>query len=82
MTNIKDAALSYYYLQGDLYDYQSLLNAIKQVDVVFSTVPRSHLAEQDNIISAIKEAGNVKVCFFLLLGIYIVLIFYGFFSNI
>ncbi|BAT77492.1 Isoflavone reductase-like protein [Vigna angularis] len=45
---------------GDLYDYQSLLNAIKQVDVVFSTVARSHLADQDNIISAIKEAGNVK----------------------
>ncbi|CAJ1973076.1 unnamed protein product [Sphenostylis stenocarpa] len=45
---------------GDLYDHQTLVNAIKQVDVVFSTVGRSQLADQDNIISAIGEAGNVK----------------------
>lgn len=48
-------------MQGDLYDHQSLVNAIKQVDVVISTVARSLLADQDNIISAIKQAGNVKV---------------------
>lgn len=47
--------------QGDLYDHQSLVKAIKQVDVVISTVARSHLADQDKIISAIKQAGNVKV---------------------
>ncbi|XP_058785607.1 phenylcoumaran benzylic ether reductase Pyrc5-like [Vicia villosa] len=45
---------------GDLYDHQSLVKAIKQVDVVISTLARSHLADQDKIISAIKEAGNVK----------------------
>ncbi|KAI5402450.1 hypothetical protein KIW84_050172 [Lathyrus oleraceus] len=44
----------------DLYDHQSLVKAIKQVDVVISTVARSHLADQDKIISAIKVAGNVK----------------------
>jgi len=53
-------------LQGDLNDYQSLVNAIKQVDVVFSTVGRPQLDDQDNIIAAIKEAGNVKVYFFLI----------------
>lgn len=48
-------------MQGDLYDHQSLVKAIKQIDVVISTVSRSHLSVQDKIISAIKEAGNVKV---------------------
>lgn len=48
-------------MQGDLYDHQSLVKAIKQVDVVICTVARSHLSDQDKIISAIKEAGNVKV---------------------
>lgn len=49
------------YLQGDLYDHQSLVNAIKQVDAVISTVGALQLADQTKIISAIKEAGNVKV---------------------
>ena len=35
--------------------------AIKQVDVVISTVGHNLLADQDRIISAIKETGNVKV---------------------
>ncbi|PON86001.1 Hopanoid-associated sugar epimerase [Trema orientale] len=47
-------------VHGDLYDHQSLLNAIKQVDVVISTVGHAHLPDQVNIIAAIKEAGNVK----------------------
>jgi len=50
-----------YYVQGDLYDHQGLVNAIKQVDVVISTVGQYQLADQEKIISAIKEAGNVKV---------------------
>ena len=53
-------------MQGDLYDHQSLVSAIKQVDVVISTVGHLQLADQDKIISAIKEAGNVKVYFFSL----------------
>ena len=49
------------YMQGDLYDHESLLKAIKQVDVVISTVGRTQLADQVKIIAAIKEAGNIKV---------------------
>ncbi|KAF8406449.1 hypothetical protein HHK36_008536 [Tetracentron sinense] len=47
-------------LHGDLYDHESLVRAIKQVDVVISTVARPQLADQVKIIAAIKEAGNVK----------------------
>ncbi|KAL5790933.1 hypothetical protein ACOSQ2_005821 [Xanthoceras sorbifolium] len=45
---------------GDLYNYESLVQAIKQVDVVISTIARVQLADQDKIIAAIKQAGNVK----------------------
>ncbi|KAG1366288.1 putative Isoflavone reductase-like protein [Cocos nucifera] len=47
-------------VQGDLYDHGSLVKAIKQVDVVISTVGFLQLADQTRIIAAIKEAGNVK----------------------
>ncbi|KAK2991694.1 hypothetical protein RJ640_016400 [Escallonia rubra] len=47
-------------LQGDLYDHESLVKAIKQVDVVISTVGSAQLGDQGRIIAAIKEAGNVK----------------------
>ncbi|KAF8405247.1 hypothetical protein HHK36_010148 [Tetracentron sinense] len=47
-------------LHGDLYDHESLVKAIKQVDVVISTVGHFQLADQVKIIAAIKEAGNVK----------------------
>ncbi|PIN12188.1 hypothetical protein CDL12_15210 [Handroanthus impetiginosus] len=45
---------------GDLYDHESLVKAIKQVDVVISTVGYFQLNDQDKIVAAIKEAGNVK----------------------
>lgn len=47
---------------GDVYDHESLVKAIKQVDVdvVISTVGYFLLADQVKIIDAIKEAGNVK----------------------
>ena len=48
-------------LQGDLHDHESLVKAIKQVDVVISTVGRAQFSDQVKIIAAIKEAGNVKV---------------------
>ena len=48
-------------LKGDLFDHESLVKAIKQVDVVISTVGHAQLVDQDRIIAAIKEAGNVKV---------------------
>ncbi|KAK9947058.1 hypothetical protein M0R45_012495 [Rubus argutus] len=47
-------------LYGDLYDHESLVKAIKQVDMVMSTVGNMQLADQTKIIAAIKEAGNVK----------------------
>ncbi|EPS61287.1 hypothetical protein M569_13506, partial [Genlisea aurea] len=45
---------------GDLSDHESLVKAIKQVDVVISAVGGLQLADQVKIIAAIKEAGNVK----------------------
>ncbi|OIV96332.1 hypothetical protein TanjilG_09759 [Lupinus angustifolius] len=45
---------------GDLYDHEKLVKAIKEVDVVISTVGHLQLADQGKIIAAIKEAGNVK----------------------
>ncbi|KAK2632602.1 hypothetical protein EUGRSUZ_L01334, partial [Eucalyptus grandis] len=45
---------------GDIYDQESLLNAIKQVDVVISAVGHAQLADQDRIVAAIKAAGNIK----------------------
>uniref|UniRef100_A0A9I9D5S0 NmrA-like domain-containing protein n=1 Tax=Cucumis melo TaxID=3656 RepID=A0A9I9D5S0_CUCME len=47
-------------LKGNLYDHESLVKAIKQVDVVISTVGNDLFADQVRIISAIKEAGNVR----------------------
>ncbi|PON93429.1 Hopanoid-associated sugar epimerase [Trema orientale] len=47
-------------LHGDLYDHESLVKAIKQVDVVISTVGHMQIADQVKIIAAIKEAGNIK----------------------
>ncbi|KAF3964887.1 hypothetical protein ACB098_01G048700 [Castanea mollissima] len=47
-------------LHGDLYDHESLVKAIKQVDVVISTVGQMQVEDQVKIIVAIKEAGNVK----------------------
>nr|KYP75191.1 Isoflavone reductase isogeny [Cajanus cajan] len=52
--------LGVHFLIGDIKDHQSLVNAIKQVDVVISTLGYLQLADQDKIIYAIKEAGNVK----------------------
>ncbi|KAI3461931.1 hypothetical protein Pfo_018594 [Paulownia fortunei] len=44
--------------QGDIYNHESLVNAIKQVDVVISAVGGRELADQVNIIAAIEEAGS------------------------
>ncbi|XP_004507454.1 phenylcoumaran benzylic ether reductase POP1 [Cicer arietinum] len=45
---------------GDIYDHQSLVKIIKEVDVVISTVSFMQLFDQYKIIDAIKEAGNIK----------------------
>ncbi|KAI3726513.1 hypothetical protein L1987_66310 [Smallanthus sonchifolius] len=47
-------------LNGDIHDHESLVKAIKQVDVVISAVGVQLLANQVKLIAAIKEAGNVK----------------------
>ncbi|KAH9656738.1 Phenylcoumaran benzylic ether reductase 1 [Citrus sinensis] len=47
-------------MQGDVLNHESLVKAIKQVDVVISTVGHTLIADQVKIIAAIKEAGNVK----------------------
>ncbi|KAI9180817.1 hypothetical protein LWI28_008409 [Acer negundo] len=53
-------SLGVHFVFGDLYDHKSLVEAIKRVDVVISTVGLDQLPDQDKIIAAIKEAGNVK----------------------
>ncbi|BBN16379.1 protein MpLAR-like4 [Marchantia polymorpha subsp. ruderalis] len=45
-------------LEGSLDDHASLVDALKQVDVVISAV--SHPEEQFPLIEAIKEAGTIK----------------------
>ncbi|KAK4562813.1 hypothetical protein RGQ29_005344 [Quercus rubra] len=52
--------LGAFFVFGDLYDHGSLVRAIKEVEVVISTIGYHNLADQDKIITAIKEAGNVK----------------------
>ncbi|KAL2532566.1 NmrA-like negative transcriptional regulator family protein [Abeliophyllum distichum] len=47
-------------LYGDIYNHESLVNAIKQVDVVISTVGTTEIADQVKIIAAIKEVGTIK----------------------
>ncbi|KAI8549653.1 hypothetical protein RHMOL_Rhmol06G0041700 [Rhododendron molle] len=53
-------------LHGDLNNHESLVKAIKQVDVVISTTGKtstdgsSPLLDQFKLIAAIKEAGNIK----------------------
>ncbi|MFS7973235.1 putative NmrA-like domain, NAD(P)-binding domain superfamily [Helianthus anomalus] len=47
-------------LYGDIHDHESLVKAIKQVDVVISTIGGELVADQVKLIAAIKEAGNVK----------------------
>ncbi|XP_074275410.1 phenylcoumaran benzylic ether reductase Pyrc5-like [Silene latifolia] len=45
---------------GDMNNHEGLVKAIKQVDVVISTVGTAVVGDQLKIIDAIKEAGNVK----------------------
>ena len=47
-------------VEGSFSDHQSLVNMVKQVDVVICTMSGVHLM-QLKLVEAIKEAGNVKV---------------------
>jgi uncharacterized protein YbjT (DUF2867 family) len=58
LESFKDSGVTL--VKGDLYDHESLVSAIKAVDVVISTVGALQIADQTKIIAAIKEAGNVK----------------------
>eukprot|EP00246_Nothoceros_aenigmaticus_P018051 TRINITY_DN92_c0_g1_i1.p1 TRINITY_DN92_c0_g1~~TRINITY_DN92_c0_g1_i1.p1 ORF type:complete len:314 (+),score=59.35 TRINITY_DN92_c0_g1_i1:140-1081(+) len=48
------------FLPGELEDQASLVEAVKQVDVVISTVGGAQLHDQLNLIKAIKEVGTIK----------------------
>lgn len=47
-------------VRGSLEDHTSLVEAIKKVDVVISTVGGAQILDQINIIKAIKEVGTIK----------------------
>lgn len=47
-------------LSGSLQDYESLLDAVRQVDVVISAVSTNQFLDQLHIIKAIKEVGSIK----------------------
>jgi uncharacterized protein YbjT (DUF2867 family) len=47
-------------LVGDLSDHASLVAAMKQVDVVISTVGGGQLPDQTKLVDAMKEAGTIK----------------------
>lgn len=48
-------------VKGDLYNHESLVEAIKQVDVVISPVGAMQIMDQTKILDAIKSAGgNIK----------------------
>ncbi len=49
-------------MQGDIQDHESLVAALKQVDVVISTVGGAQLRDQLKLITAIKEVGHITVC--------------------
>lgn len=48
--------------QGSLDDRDSLISALKQVDVVVSTIAGDQILQQLKLVEAIKEAGTIKVC--------------------
>ncbi|GLJ07564.1 hypothetical protein SUGI_0069750 [Cryptomeria japonica] len=53
-------------VEASFDDHGSLVDAVKQVDVVISAVAgnhkRHHILQQLKLVEAIKEAGNIKVC--------------------
>ncbi|KAK7406726.1 hypothetical protein VNO78_08356 [Psophocarpus tetragonolobus] len=50
-------------LYGDITDHDSLVKAIKHVDVVISAVGGHQTDDQVKLIAAIKQAGNIKKFF-------------------
>ena len=62
----KFKSLGVKFFHGDLNNHESLAMAMKQVDVVISTVGFAQVSDQVKIIAAIKEAGNIKVFQFII----------------
>ncbi|KAM0897584.1 hypothetical protein ACQ4PT_022490 [Festuca glaucescens] len=58
LTSFVDSGIAL--IKGDLYNHESLVKAIKSTDIIISAVGPRQLAEQTRIVTAIKEAGNVK----------------------
>nr|XP_023878440.1 isoflavone reductase-like protein isoform X4 [Quercus suber] len=59
-------------LHGDIYHHESLVKAIKQVDVVICALGSlEQIADQVKIVAAIKEAGNIKRFFPSEFGVYV-----------
>ncbi|KAL2988124.1 hypothetical protein AAZX31_11G068500 [Glycine max] len=57
---------------GDVNDHESLVKAIKQVDVVISTLGGQQIDDQVKVIAAIKEAGNIKaLCSYAFAGYFL-----------
>ncbi len=55
-------------IEGSFSDHQSLVDAVKQVDVVICTMsgvhfPSHNLLLQLKLVDAIKQAGNIKVTY-------------------
>ncbi|KAJ9178408.1 hypothetical protein P3X46_010293 [Hevea brasiliensis] len=48
------------FFQGELEEHEKLVSVLKQVDVVISTLAVPQHLDQLKIISAMKEAGNIK----------------------
>ncbi|RZB78727.1 Isoflavone reductase-like TP7 isoform B [Glycine soja] len=60
------------YPEGDVNDHESLVKAIKQVDVVISTLGGQQIDDQVKVIAAIKEAGNIKaLCSYAFAGYFL-----------
>ena len=65
-------------MQGELDDEEKMVAAVKQVDIVISTLAVPQHLEQFKIIHAIKQAPNIKVnCLFLFLFLSLFLFFLG-----
>ncbi|XP_022841534.1 isoeugenol synthase 1-like [Olea europaea var. sylvestris] len=58
LNNLK--SLGVIVFQGDLDEHEQLVTMLKQVDIVISTLAVPQHLEQLEIISAMKEAGNIK----------------------
>ncbi|KAJ7552437.1 hypothetical protein O6H91_06G055000 [Diphasiastrum complanatum] len=46
--------------QGSLEDHESLVTALRKVDIVISTIAEENLLEQLNLVRAIKEVGTIR----------------------